>query len=391
MDATRFTSRPTRSAMFAALSLCFAASASAANPGGMEPWREYALRSVMPSYSWSDSAPAAAAAPSVLDVVKGRHFASVSLRFGGQGGMSRQLSLSFDQAPVGTSGAAGASDFAPVDFQSNSTPLHNELMGASYSHSFSRSGTFGVTALFAQQYYASPGLGLAAGYDPLNDQRFFGAQQTAWRESVSGQGVRMSFASRPFGDLSWQFAAQSRIGVDAFHSVHGIYAEPGDFDLPARASAQVGWQVLPSTTLAFGVEQVYYSQIKPFTSTALPTRLLSLMASGGAPAFAWQDLTVYSVEGRMQDRWDGEWSLRVSSRQQPSPTASLYQQALEDEYTNRNYAVGYQRGFGRYGQLSVAASHASSMAFLGAGSLYADSAASRGSQTEVEVAWAIPF
>ncbi len=390
MDATRFTSLPSRSVMFAALSLGVAASAGAANPGGMEPWREYALRSVTPSYSWSDSAPAAAAAPSVLDVVRGRHFASVSLRFGGHGA-PRELSLSFDQAPVGTAGAPGASEFAPVDFQSRSTSLHNDLMGASYSHSFAHVGTFGVTALFAQQYYASPGLGLAAGYDPAQNERFFDMQRPAWREAVSGQGVRMSFGSRQYGDWSWGLVAQSRIGVDAFQSVYGIYAEPGDFDLPARMSAQLGWQALPSATLSLGVERVYYSQIKPFTSTAMPARLLSLMASGGAPEFAWQDLTVYSVEGRMQDRWDGEWSLRVSSRQQPVPTAGLYQQALEGEFASRSYAMGYQRGFGRFGRLSVAASHASSMAFLGAGSLYGNSASSRGSQTEVEVAWAVPF
>jgi hypothetical protein len=388
MDATRFTSLPYRSAMFAALSLGVIASANAANPGGMEPWREYALRSLTPSYSWSDSTPAAAAAPSVLDVVRGRHFASVSMRFGGHGSAPRELSLSFDQAPVGAAGMPGSSDFAPVDFQSRSTSLHNDLMGASYSHNFERAGTFGVTALFAQQYYASPGLGLATG---AQNSRVFDTQTSTWRETVTGQGVRMSFGSRQYGDWSWGLVAQSRIGVDAFQSVYGIYAEPGDFDLPARMSARLGWQALPSVALSFGVERVYYSQIRPFTSTAMPARLLSLMSSGGAPEFAWQDLTVYSVEGRMQDRWDGEWSLRVSSRQQPAPTESLYQQALEGEFASRSYAMGYQRGFGRIGRLSIEASHASSMAFLGAGSLYGNSASSRGSQTEVEVAWVVPF
>jgi len=390
MDATRFNQMFSRTALFAALSLGGIANASA-GPNGMESWREYALRSVMPAYSWSDQSPAIAAAPSVLDAVRGRHFASVSLRFGGSTSAPKEWALSFDQSPLGSSAAPGTQQFAPVDFQSRSMPLRNDLMGASYSQSFQNVGTFGVTALFAQQFYATPSMGLAAGADVLQNGRFFDSRNPGWRESVSGQGVRMSFVSKPYGDWSWMMSAQSRIGVDAFQSVHGIYAEAGDFDLPARISTQLAWEAGASTTLSFGVEQVFYSGVKPFTSTALPARLLSLMASGGAPVFEWQDLTVYSVEGRVRDHWEGEWSLRLSSRQQPSPTAELYRQALEGEYASRSYTLGYRRELGRFGEVSFAASHASSMAFLGAGSLYGNSGAARGSQTEVEFSWMVPF
>ncbi len=400
MDATKFTPASTtfpritstlpRSALFVAL-LFGGMSGVNAMPNGMENWREYALRSVVPAYSWSDSRPAVAAAPTVLDVVRSGHFANVSLRVSGNSGVPKTFTLSFDQAPVGTAAASGVQQFAPVDWQARRSPLHNNLMGASYNQSFRDVGTFGVTALFAQQFYASPGMGLAAGRDILQNERFFDTPNYGWRESVSGQGMRMDFISPQLGDWSWMLSAQSRVGVDSFQSVHGIYGEPGDFDLPARMSTHLAWDAGASTTLVLGVEQVFYGNVKPFTSTALPARLLSLMASGGAPVFEWQDLTVYSVEGRMQDHWEGVWSLRVSSRQQPTPTADIYQQALASEYASRAYAFGYRRDMGRFGELSFAASHASSMAFLGAGSRYGRSGAARGSQTEVELAWAVPF
>ena len=179
--------------------------------------------------------------------------------------------------------------------------------------------------------------------------------------------------------------------MNALESVHGIYAEPGDFDLPARFGTQLEWRAGANLALALGVERVYYGDITPFTSPALPTRLLSLMADGSAPAFAWSDLTVYSAEGRVADRWRGEWSLRFSTRQQPSPTAALYRQVLDPEYTNTNLAFGYQRELNRWGELRLTASYAPSMAFLGPGPVFASRTYTRGAIGEFEASWVLPF
>jgi hypothetical protein len=133
-----------------------------------------------------------------------------------------------------------------------------------------------------------------------------------------------------------------------------------------------------------------YSEIDAFTSAALPTRFLSLLADGGSPAFAWRDLTIYSLEGSVADRTGGQWSLRYTTRQQPAPTSDLLRRALESEFTDTNVALGYRRGLGDFGRLSLAASYAPSRYFLGA-SPYVRRDLGNGSQMEFEASWSLAF
>lgn len=352
---------------------------------GAEAWRDFARRSMTPEYSWNDAPPAHTLAPTLRSVSFARQQRGAAVSWvDGRSSVHRSLSLTFDQVSGQGVGIGSPTALEVPDFQTRLSPLSSQHFDASYVQDIGAMGRFGVSALVARQQFATPGLGMAQGVQ-LFDQR------DALGETAMGRGVRLDW-QLPVGDrFAWHWMAQSKLDMNTLESVHGIYAEPGDFDLPARFGTQLEWRAGANAALAVGMERVYYGDITPFTSPALPARLLSLMADGSAPAFAWSDLTVYSAEGRVADRWRGEWSLRFSTRQQPSPSSSLYRQALNSEYTNTNLALGYERKLNRWGEVRLTASYAPSMAFLGPGPAFASRTYTRGAIGEVEAFWLIPF
>ncbi|HET9048029.1 MAG TPA: hypothetical protein VFN29_03580 [Chiayiivirga sp.] len=370
------------------LGFVFAIPAHAAGHG-TEAWRDFARRSMMPDYAWSGAPSAQDVAPRLRDNVRmslqdARHVVRL---FSDRGGMRRSLNLAVDRGYGSGAAQRNHSSTSAPDLTVRLTPLRSQLFDASYEQDLGVRGRIGVSALIAQQQYATPGFGLLGAFTP----NFHDTAESGKGEISHGQGMRVDYRL-PLNDrVTWRANAQSRLDMRSFESIHGIYAEPGDFDLPARLGAQVEWQVSADFALSFGVDRVYYGAITPFTSPALPARLLSLMADGSAPAFAWEDLTVYSLEGQLDDRWRGQWTLRYTTRQQPSASVDMYQQVLESEYTNINLMLGYQRDITRTGALRLTASYAPSMAFLGPGPAFSSRTYSRGAVAELEAAWVMAF
>lgn len=361
--------------------LCATGSALASPRDGLGAWREYARRGVMPEYSWSDAAPVAA--PTVLSSLRHQVRAAVARP---DRSVLSSLDFRYSEAPAGYD---AASRVAPSNglLARDRSLIRSEFMSSTYGHSFGDAGQVELTAIVAHQRYASAGFGTAPW---VAQQDLLGMRGERPEEVSAGHGVRVGYRAPLRDDVSLNLSAQSRLDMDAFESYRGVYAEPGDFDLPARLQTQLQWDMTSSASVAFGIERVFYSDVDAFTSAALPTRFLSLLGDGSSPVFAWRDLTVYSLETVLADATGAEWSLRYTTRQQPSPTSSLLDRAMRDDYTDTNLALGYRRELGAIGQLWLAASYAPSRYFLGATS-YSQRDLQGGSQIEFEALWTVPF
>lgn len=401
MSATRIPQLPFRRSALALGLLCAgvlcADVASAQAPGQpgevLSQWREYARRGVMPEYSWSD-AQGPRVAPTLLDTLQADASMLRSASLAAVGLTGSRLSVGFDSTGVGTdigNGVTPSRRSGMVDFDGPRNVIRNEFVSSTYESTLGRQGRFGVTAIAARQRFASDGLGAA----PWSDRghlagTWAGSHDAAARQgSSAGHGMRVSYWSPLVTNVAWSVSAQSRLDMDAFKSFRGVYAEAGDFDIPGRVEARLSWAPVSFATVALGVDRVYYSDIDTFTSAALPTRFLALLGDGNGPVFAWRDLTVYSIEGVLADRWDGRWSLRYTSTQQPTPTSALLERALDDLSSN-NVMLGYSHGIGRFGQLALNASYSADTYFLGA-MPYSQRDFDRSSQFEVEAVLSVPF
>jgi hypothetical protein len=356
------------------------ASAAQASNDSLGQWRDYARQGMAPEYSWAASEPVAP--PTVLSSVREARAAAQAALLSPLAGLNLRFSESaagYAPGDSATSGSLLARDRSLIRSEFTETTIGHQFGG--------RAGRLALTAVVAHQRYASAGFGTAPW---VAREELVGLRGDVPSERSSGHGVRLTYGAPLTDVLSWNVTAQSKLDMDAFESYRGVYSEAGDFDLPARLQTQLQWDLTPSLAVALGVERVFYSNVATFTSSALPARFLSLLGDGGAPEFAWRDLTVYSAEAAVADGQGGEWGLRYTTRQQPSPTSALLASAMAADYTDTNLALSYRRQLGVLGELWLAAAYAPSRYFLGA-SPYLPRELDGGAQVEIEALWSIPF
>lgn len=239
--------------------------------------------------------------------------------------------------------------------------MQRTLFAPGMQRQVGHSSSFDVAAVFARQQFSTYGMGSGTEYQPsmaLSATEFPS-------ESSTGTGLRLGFASELASGLQVHSAFQSKIDMDAFQSYRGIFSEPGDFDIPASANIGVVLRASPRASLSFDIQRVLYSEIKPFTTSLLPDRFLSLLGDGGSPEFNWQDLTVYSVGWNYRTSEEFQWQISYSTSLQPTPTSAALSQALSPEFADSNMSFGFSTRTGQNARLNFAANYAPSEYLIG--------------------------
>lgn len=358
------------------------AQANADAADGLGAWQEYALSGVTPDFDWAEQRDAAAAEPTVLSV-SGAVRASILPQMdfvdldGGRG-----LGLAVSRTFAGDTPTLESGGMSARTVTAFGSGLERTLVAPSIRYQLTADRSITGAVVLAYQQFATWGLGSSA-VDPAS------SLPPSFTETSFGSGVRVQYAQRVNQYLGFSSAFQSKIDMDAFQTYRGVYSEPGDFDLPAVASAGLDFTLSPRTALGFDVSRVMYSDISPFTSNALPTRFLSLLGDGAAPVFEWRDLTVYSIDWTWRASARDQLQVRYSTQQQPEPTSAVLLAALEDDFTDNNLALAYTRRMSESAWFRLGASYAPSQYFLGNSSYFNRNG--DGAQLELEAVWTVQF
>ena len=354
-------------------------SVAAADASVPARWHDYALSSITPQFSWAVR-PVSFEAPRVLDNYSGVIARADLFKVG-------QTATTHLGISVATGTVADTPSVLPDPNQRlTGLPqpgLQRTVVTPTLSHDFGSHGSIRLTGVLAYQRFASLGLGTDAptGWAP---------PPTWLGDSSYGAGARIDIGNAIGEGLRWNLGYQSRVGMGAFTNYRGVFADAGDFDIPASASAQLSYALTPEFGMDVGVQRVMYSAITPFTSSNLPTRFLALLGDGSSPVFAWRDLNVYSVGWTLHDEDVGNLQLRYTTRQQPVPTSKLLENALAPATANDLVSLGWSRGFGVNSNLSFAASYATSPYYLLMPSYLSRADATAG-RFEFEALWAVRF
>lgn len=342
-------------------------------------WKDYMAASIAPSYDWY-SAPVAAAPtlrdnPAAAPTIGGLRVNALGNEWG------------WNDASTGIAPRHAAFE---VGGQLNGRLVNASFSGTRFGVNWGGAGEFGISAVVARQHYATQGFGYGEWDGTSVNGRVIGVGAGV-HESSTGSAVRLDWRNQPLGGgLSWDVALQSRIEMDPFKAYRGVYSEPGDFDIPGYARVAVSAPLGSRFSLVGEVQRVFYRDMPTFTSAALPTRFLALLGDGGSPEFAWRDLTVYALETRLRDDFNGQWTLRLASQQQPRPTSNLLDRALDELYSDSNLSLAYERRGDDWGTLRIGASYSPVTYFLGS-SPYLQRGFETGRQLEFEAQWSIPF
>ncbi len=140
-----------------------------------------------------------------------------------------------------------------------------------------------------------------------------------------GVGGRVGVQVKPSEMFSVGAYYQSRIYMSKFKRYAGLFAEQGDFDIPASAGLGVAFKPMSALTITGSYKRVWYSKVKaianPITNFLIPA---PLGANNGA-GFGWKDVNIFSVGAQydVNDRFTVRAGYAYNSQPIPS-TETLF-------------------------------------------------------------------
>lgn len=209
------------------------------------------------------------------------------------------------------------SPFAPVT-KPTGVNLSQLFVAATYARQIVPNHAVGVTGIFAYQMFKAEGL-----------QAFGGFSSDATKltnndnSNSTGFGVRVGYLGQILPILSIGASYQTKMSMSEFDDYAGLFAEKGDFDIPATWTAGVAVKATPILTVAFDVQQILYSQIKSINNPMLPNLQQAALGADKGAGFGWEDMTVIKVGAQLKPMPGLTLRAGYSKGDQPIPDSEV--------------------------------------------------------------------
>jgi long-chain fatty acid transport protein len=205
----------------------------------------------------------------------------------------------------------------PTGLNSTGVDLMQLFIAPTYAYKFSEKHSFGITPIVGIQFFEARGLDgfglMGMSSDPAN-------LSNNGHDNSYGFGGRIGYLGQLTDQFSVGLSWQSKIYMSEFDDYAGLYAEQGDFDIPANWTIGLAFMATPTVTLAFDVQQIYYSDVKSIANSVYsPGRL----GDDDGRGFGWDNMTIFKF-GLQWERTE-QWAYRFgySYGEQPIPNSSL--------------------------------------------------------------------
>jgi len=286
------------------------------------------------------------------------------------------------------SGDIGMTGFNESLFSGN-PGLERKLVSSSLIHLLGDNQLIGVSAVFATQSFGASSLGQQS-YSSDIPVDLRPTIYEPYVETGYGAGVQLALRSELSERFAFDVDYQSRINMDDFANYRGVYSQPADLDIPARARVGLAIKASDMSWLNVSVERVLYSDVGAFASRNLPGRFLSLLGDTTSPSFAWNDLTVYSVGWNWANKKGTSWYIDFSSRTQPSPNSRILSQAIDADLADNAMTIGFSRQMSMTSRFNLNAAYAPSEYAFG-GNVLGITTDELSQEFEMEASWIWDF
>ncbi len=263
------------------------------------------------------------------------------------------LMLSIDSRQSGLNVQSDSPRFAPDGLR-----FEQSLLMPGLTSRLNDSSTVTISAVLASQRYGTSGLNLIESDKPSNPDNSLLRQSYSSPEVVHGAGLRLALSSDLMERFTIDAAYQSRIDMAELTTLRGVHGTLAELDIPSRV--QVGLQFHPSerTSLRFGIEQIFYSEVGAFPSRALPARFTALLGDSTSPRFAWDDLAVFSLGWQWQHANDLVVFVDYRTRSQPKPTSDVLAATLGPELAQNAFLAGMTKSLSKHANMRLSAAYA---------------------------------
>ena len=207
----------------------------------------------------------------------------------GNGGMNTDY-------PAGTYDCSALFGLPPGSFKGNPlcgpTDLGVDLMqlmvAPTLSYKVNDKNSIGISPLFGLQRFSAQGLhGFAViSSDPAN-------LTNRGNDYSHGFGARVGWYGQINDKVSLGAAYATKMSMSEFGKYKGLFAERGDFDIPANWNLGIAVQATPQLKLALDYQRINYSDVKSINNSSQSTA--GFLGNSGGPGFGWDDVSVWKL------------------------------------------------------------------------------------------------
>ena len=176
------------------------------------------------------------------------------------------------------------------------------FINATYAKKVNDDHSVGASLIFAYQTFKAHGLANFAGFssDPSN-------LSDRGDDTSTGFGAKLGWQGKVAPAVTLGASYQTKMAMSEFDKYRGLFAEQGDFDIPATLILGAAWDIDDKSKLLVDVQTIYYGDVDAIANGIQPllngscspgptggTGAGCLGASGGA-GFGWDDMTVIKI------------------------------------------------------------------------------------------------
>ena len=180
--------------------------------------------------------------------------------------------------------------------------LEQLFIQVNYATEISEGVSVGFAPIFAAQRFSATGL---SGFAPFSMNP--AALSDNGDDWSTGFGAQIGAVIEASPNLSFGISYRSKIKMDPFSKYSGLFANGGDFDIPASASLGVTFMPPSNRSLKITAEwqRIFYSGV-PAIANGFPTA--APLGAVGGPGFGWDDMDVFRIGAEFEA--SPKWTVR---------------------------------------------------------------------------------
>lgn len=204
-----------------------------------------------------------------------------------------------------------------------------------YARELSPGISVGISPILAAQRFKAFGLVAFSPYssDPnnLTDNGY------DWSYGYGGKlGVQAELAA----GFTFGAAYESRIYMTEFDKYAGLFAEQGDFDIPASLQAGFGWDSGAGVKVALDYKRIFYGSIDSIANPLLPNLSPGNLGTDNGAGFGWETINAY----KLGIEWQATPVLAVRAgigiNDNPIPSSEVMFNILAPGVQEQHYTAG---------------------------------------------------
>ena len=199
----------------------------------------------------------------------------------------------------------------PAEYEASSTTgidLKQMFLVLSYSHMLNAQHSIGISPVIGVQAFSAKGLEPFKMFSLHPDKVTGNGTDYAY-----GAGLRLGWLWRVDEQLKIGASYQTKIYMTKFDDYEGLFAEQGNFDVPANMDLGFSYIFAPDWTFAFNYQRIWYSDVPAIGNASdidfSQTQGLPVLGTDDGLGFGWNDVNVYKFG--LQWEYDPKLTLRA--------------------------------------------------------------------------------